>query len=200
MGWFKTNHEVINTFVLLLIAIGGVIATIIRFFFLGEQTQSRAELRATLAAAARAEAEAAHISFAASAVELGANRTCYLIVTATVRNDAPLRMRIPFGSAPPALTVLRVVEVEGGMRHRPEAQLPVLAAPAEGGGVNILPWSELDPGESSTYPFLVRVQRDNLYFLQFTAPIQLIREASEEENVRSQTWSARTYSVGCPQS
>ncbi|HTE18396.1 MAG TPA: hypothetical protein VK689_08445 [Armatimonadota bacterium] len=126
---------------------------------------------------------------------------CYLQVNATVNNAGNREIRLWFGgdSTPP----LNVAQVSVDSAHRFDfraiAHVPVLAFTPQGDTVLPMRQSKLLPGETSTYPFLVRIPDNSIYLVQFRVPVDTARPHNSKPPQPDSVWfwAARSYVSGC---
>lgn len=137
---------------------------------------------------------------------VGADTTgpCYLQVNATVSNAGNREIRLSFqgDSLYPPLNVAHVsVDTSHAFDFRSIAQVHVHSFTAEGDTVLPMEQSRLLPGESSTYPFLVRIPRQGVYLVQFRVPVDTALSFPEGRlPPREWYWAARSYVSGCEHS
>jgi hypothetical protein len=126
---------------------------------------------------------------------------CYLQVNATVNNAGNREIRLWFGGdSTPPLNVARVsVDSAHRFDFRSIAHVPVLAFTPEGDTVLPMRQSRLLPGETSTYPFLVRIPDNSIYLVQFRVPVDTAQPKHNMPPQRDSVWfwAARSYVSGC---
>lgn len=137
---------------------------------------------------------------------VGADSTgpCYLQVNATVSNGGNREIRLSFGgdSLYPPLNVAQVwVDSAHQFDFRSVAHVQVHSFTQEGDTVLPMEQSRLLPGESSTYPFLVRIPRPGVYLVQFRVPVDTALSLPDDRlPPREWYWAARSYVSGCERS
>lgn len=123
---------------------------------------------------------------------LSRGRTCYLQVVAKVQNLGDREIRLQFSQTP-----LRVASVaslaDGSLEHVPTTSAPINTFALDGTVVP-LPLASLLPGETSEFPFLVRVARGGMYMVQFDVPVDTLPGTAVEKPWH---WAARGYTAGC---
>lgn len=123
---------------------------------------------------------------------LSGGRSCYLQVTAKVQNMGHREIRLEFTENPLRVAAVRPA-ADGVLEHVLNASVP-LNTFALDGTVVPLPVASLLPGETSEYPFLVRVPRRGVYMVQFDVPVDTLPGTGAE---RPWHWAARGYTAGC---
>jgi hypothetical protein len=137
------------------------------------------------------------ISLSTSSLAHSGRTSCYLQVVARITNQGTRQIRLRFNKGDP----LRVAEVstarDGKPEFRPIASAPVQTFSNTGRSVLPLPSSKLLPDEGSEYPFIVRVQRNRLYLIQFSVPVDTVTGVGQDTRAAGWYWTARTYSMAC---
>jgi hypothetical protein len=123
---------------------------------------------------------------------------CYLQVNATVANAGrrPIKLWFIGDSIPPPLNVASVTVTENGeTRFRRVAYFDVYSFSTDATAVYELPEASLQPGEQSSYPFLLKLNRDSTYLIQFSIPVDTAHREKQPDSLWY--WAARTYVAGC---
>lgn len=123
---------------------------------------------------------------------LTGRRSCYLQVTARVQNIGHREIRLEFNHDPLRIAAVHPAD-DGVLDHVPSASAS-LNTFALDGTVVPLPTASLLPGETSEYPFLVRIPRRGVYMVQFDVPVDTLPGTESE---RPWHWAARSYTAGC---
>lgn len=126
---------------------------------------------------------------------------CYVQVNATVNNGGNQEIRLWWGAdSMPPLSVAQVsVDSADHFDFRTIARVPVLSFTPDGDTVLPMEQSRLLPGQSNTWPFLVRIPRDGIYLVQFSVPVNVVRPPPDETPPPDSVWywAARSYVSGC---
>jgi hypothetical protein len=127
---------------------------------------------------------------------------CFLQVNATIANSGSrlITLRFRSESSYPPLNVASVsVEDDGAAKFNPIADADVYSFNPERSAVYELREASLQPGEQSSYPFLLKLRPARLYLIQFSVPVDVA--ASDTSNAPNPDpdwhWAARMYTAGC---
>ena len=145
------------------------------------------------------------ITLATTPLDAPSRSECFLQVNATVENAGTREIRLDFGGDSAMVDTampLHVARILTGRRQhyrfQPVAHVPVYSFTKQGDTVMALPESSLLPGESSTYPFLLRLPRSDMYLLQFRVPVDTAHSSERSDTTAlGWFWTARSYVPGC---
>lgn len=162
-----------------------------------EMVRTEMELRRQLDEFRRAFGQ---ITLTATPVAAAHRGGCYMQVVAKVTNAGNRKIKLTLNESMPLHVASTRIDRGHTVDFAPVASTQVYAFSPRGTVVAALPASELLPGESSDYPFLVKLPRRGVYFIQFSVPVRVLPIAGEHpDSVKKEGWfwTARAYVTAC---
>ena len=169
-----------------------------------EYTRKRAELTGLQITNSKASEELrrviGQVSLGVKPLQNISASECYTQVTATISNTGNREILLAFDHGFPLRAATVSIDEGGNYAYTPARQLAVHGYNQQRTEIADISQADLLPGESSSYPFLLRLERNKLYMFEFSVPVRAVASPITPNEPTRKTgwyWTARTFAVAC---